>query len=46
MPVRVLEEGDTAMWLAKPRHPYTRALLAATRAPTGRPKRCVRCRRP
>jgi peptide/nickel transport system ATP-binding protein len=27
---RVLEEGETANVLAKPRHPYTRALLAAT----------------
>jgi peptide/nickel transport system ATP-binding protein len=27
---RVLEEGETADVLAKPRHPYTRALLAAT----------------
>jgi peptide/nickel transport system ATP-binding protein len=27
---RVLEEGETAEVLAKPRHPYTRALLAAT----------------
>ena len=27
---RVLEEGDTAEVLARPRHPYTRALLAAT----------------
>jgi peptide/nickel transport system ATP-binding protein len=27
---RVLEEGDTADVLARPRHPYTRALLAAT----------------
>jgi peptide/nickel transport system ATP-binding protein len=27
---RVLEDGDTADVLAKPRHPYTRALLAAT----------------
>jgi peptide/nickel transport system ATP-binding protein len=27
---RVLEEGETAEVLARPRHPYTRALLAAT----------------
>ena len=27
---RVLEEGETAEVLAQPRHPYTRALLAAT----------------
>jgi peptide/nickel transport system ATP-binding protein len=27
---RVLEEGETSEVLAKPRHPYTRALLAAT----------------
>jgi peptide/nickel transport system ATP-binding protein len=27
---RVLEDGETAEVLAKPRHPYTRALLAAT----------------
>ena len=27
---RVLEEGETADVLARPRHPYTRALLAAT----------------
>jgi peptide/nickel transport system ATP-binding protein len=27
---RVLEEGETSDVLAKPRHPYTRALLAAT----------------
>jgi peptide/nickel transport system ATP-binding protein len=27
---RVLEEGATAEILARPRHPYTRALLAAT----------------
>jgi dipeptide transport system ATP-binding protein len=27
---RVLEDGETADVLAKPRHPYTRALLAAT----------------
>jgi peptide/nickel transport system ATP-binding protein len=27
---RVLEEGETTEVLAKPRHPYTRALLAAT----------------
>jgi peptide/nickel transport system ATP-binding protein len=27
---RVLEEGDTAEVLVRPRHPYTRALLAAT----------------
>jgi peptide/nickel transport system ATP-binding protein len=27
---RVLEDGDTADVLVKPRHPYTRALLAAT----------------
>ena len=27
---RVLEEGDTVDVLARPRHPYTRALLAAT----------------
>jgi peptide/nickel transport system ATP-binding protein len=27
---RVLEEGETVDVLTKPRHPYTRALLAAT----------------
>jgi peptide/nickel transport system ATP-binding protein len=27
---RVLEDGETTEVLAKPRHPYTRALLAAT----------------
>ena len=34
---RVLKEGDTVDVLAKPRRPYTRALLAATpRRPAGR----------
>src|SRR3979490_3549768 len=41
---RVLEEGETADGLAKPRHPYTRALLAAP-PPRARPRRFARCHR-
>jgi len=38
---RVLEEGETADVLEKPRHPYTRALLAATPA-ADRPAEALR----
>ncbi len=38
---RVAETGDTAAIIARPRHPYTQALLAASPRPDGSPTRAL-----